>query len=197
MERNSREANAGNARRRGGRHNHPSGRRSIRKDRGMDGLVPAVEHKDMLHYTNSGLDNVWLVNGFERIETPHGSGVRIHDMKGLHKAIALRLVTSPAGLRGQDVRFLRSMLELSQDGLARAIGYTRPSVARWEGERGKRIPKAADHALRLFYAAYAAGDNLAHQLSHLLIELDELQHRVRREERFREADADGWFPEAA
>ncbi len=139
----------------------------------------------MFHYTNSGLDNVWLLNGFERIETPHGSGVQIHNMEGLHKVIATCMITSPAPLRGQDVRFLRSMLEFSRESLARVVGYSRVSVARWEINRDGRIPKSADHALRLFYAASAAGEDVVRRLSELLTELDELKHEMR-EARFRE-----------
>jgi DNA-binding transcriptional regulator YiaG len=143
----------------------------------------------MHHYTNCGLDYVWLVDGFEYLDTPHGRGVRIHDMGGLLKAIADRVITSPAPLRGQEVRFLRSMLDLSQDGLARVLGQSRPSVARWEGHREKAIPGASDRALRLFYAAQAAGNLAAKRMSDLLKELDEIQNGSR-EERF--TDADGW-----
>ena len=84
----------------------------------------------MHHYTNCGLDYVWLVNGFEHVETPHGGGIRIHDLAGLQRAIADRVIGAPTRLRGQEVRFLRSMLDVSQDGLARVLGQTRPSVAR-------------------------------------------------------------------
>lgn len=142
----------------------------------------------MHHYTNCGLDYVWLLNGFEYVETPHGRGVRIHDLDGLLKAIAERVISGPR-LRGQEVRFLRSMLDLSQDGLARILGQARPSVARWEGARDKPIPGASDRALRLFYAAQMAGGRAARQVSELLKELDEIEHGTR-EERFREAD--GW-----
>ncbi len=143
----------------------------------------------MLHYTNCGLDYVWLLNGFEHVETPQGRGVRIHDLEGLLKVIADRTISGPRRLRGQEVRFLRSMLDLSQDGLARVLGQTRPTVARWEGSRNKAIPGASDRALRLFYAAQAAGGRAARQVSELLKELDEIEHGAR-EERFREAD--GW-----
>ncbi len=42
--------------------------------------APAVERSKMHRYTNCGLDYVWLVNGFEHVETPQGRGVRIHDL---------------------------------------------------------------------------------------------------------------------
>lgn len=143
----------------------------------------------MHHYTRCGLDYVWLVNGFERVETPQGTGTRIHDIDGLQRAIADRVISAPRRLRGQEVRFLRSMLDVSQDGLARALGQTRASVARWEAAREKAIPGASDRALRLFYAAQAEGSDATKRLSDLLKELDEIQHGGR-EEHF--ADDDGW-----
>lgn len=143
----------------------------------------------MHHYTGCGLDYVWLVNGFKYVETPHGRGARIHDLDGLLKAIADRIISGPERLRGQEVRFLRSMLDLSQDGLARVLGQTRVTVARWEGRRDKAIPGASDRALRLFYAAQMAGARAAKEVSDLLKELDEIEHGMR-EERFR--DDGGW-----
>lgn len=143
----------------------------------------------MHHYTGCGLDYIWLVNGFDYVDTPYGRAVRIHNLPGLLKVIAERVVSGPARLRGQEVRFLRSMLDLSQDGLARALGQTRPSVARWEGQRDKAIPGASDHALRLFYAAQMAGGSAAKQISDMLKELDEIEHGAR-QEHFQEVD--GW-----
>jgi hypothetical protein len=37
-------------------------------------------------------DTVYLVNGYREIETPHGRGVSIEDVKGLHMAISHALV---------------------------------------------------------------------------------------------------------
>jgi hypothetical protein len=36
-------------------------------------------------YTDGGLRNVWLVNGYELKQTPFGEGVVIHDLDGLTK----------------------------------------------------------------------------------------------------------------
>ena len=46
------------------------------------------------HYTECGLDYVWLRNGFKRHETPYGSGVAITEADQLHKVIARAVVTS-------------------------------------------------------------------------------------------------------
>jgi DNA-binding transcriptional regulator YiaG len=125
------------------------------------------------HYTASGLDYIYLANGFTRHETDYGPGTSIDDMDGLHDAIARHVVTSPTRLRGQEVRFLRSMLDVSQAGLARILGTKRLTVARWEAKPGTSIPGTADRALRLFFALKMEGDQAATGLLELLAEIDE------------------------
>ena len=40
------------------------------------------------HYTMSGLEDVWLLNGFAIEHTCYSEGVRIEDADGLHRALA-------------------------------------------------------------------------------------------------------------
>lgn len=111
-------------------------------------------------------------------ETKHGAAIAIKDARGLHEAIALNIIGSPRRLRGQEVRFLRAQLKLSQEGLAKVLQTKRGSVARWEAEPAKAIPGLADSALRLFYAFTAQGHETARRLVDLLRELDELEHQA-------------------
>ena len=87
----------------------------------------------MHHYTDGGLKNVWLQNGFELRSTPYGKGVAIHDVEGLTKAICLALAVKSSPLSGIEFRYIRSggML-LSQAGLGAMLGVDVQSVARWE-----------------------------------------------------------------
>jgi len=128
---------------------------------------------EIYHYTGCGLDYVRLVNGFTHHDTPYGGGVSIEDMDGLHDQIARYIVSSPSRLRGQEVRFLRSMLDVSQAGLARILGTKRVTVARWEGKPNTPIPGTADRALRLFFALKVEGNESAHALLDLLADIDE------------------------
>jgi DNA-binding transcriptional regulator YiaG len=131
---------------------------------------------DLFHYTDCGLDYVYLANGYTVHETAHGEGVSIKDARALHACIALDVVAKPRPLQGQDVRFLRGLLRLSQEGLAKVLRQQRGSVARWEAEAGKDIPGAADSALRMFYALKAGGHDIAVKVVDLLQQIDELQH---------------------
>lgn len=149
---------------------------------------------EVYHYTGCGLDYVYLLDGYDVKETRHGKGVAIKDIAELHEAIALDVVSRPDPLRGQEVKFLRSMLRLSQAGIARVLRQQRGCVARWEADREKDIPGAADSALRMFYALKAGRHELAERLVDVLTELDELEHQVptnREVASFRDGDG-GW-----
>lgn len=144
-------------------------------------------------YRASGLDWVYLANGFTHHKTAYGPGVSIARADALHDAIATHAVTSPWRLRGQEVRFLRAMLDLSQDGLARALGTTRASVARWESARGQAIPGTADRALRLLYAVKAARRGIARRIAETL----PAPGQVQRGRSIFRVTAQGWQTEAA
>jgi DNA-binding transcriptional regulator YiaG len=150
------------------------------------------------HYTACGLDYVYLRNGFEVRETPHGRGVSIKDARELHAAIARAVVAAAERLRGQEVRFLRAQLKLSQEGLAKVLRRKRGAVARWEAEPDTPIPAAADAALRMFYTLKADGHVEAVRLVDLLTEIDELEHQLEMLEQERHQDfqvtGHGWEP---
>lgn len=110
----------------------------------------------MYHYTDGGLRNVWLVNGYEISKTPYGEGIRINDLDGLTVAICLALAKKPSPLTGVEFRYIRSAgLMQSQAGLATLLGNNEQAVARWE-KTGK-VPRWADKLVRLLYLARADG----------------------------------------
>lgn len=111
--------------------------------------------KNGYHYTEGGLMNVWLANGFTVRKTKHGEGVSIHDVDGLHRALAQALANKPR-LTGAEVRFLRKEMGLSQRGLGELLGVTDQAVALWE--RKGRLPKTADRLLRLIYVEHDSGN---------------------------------------
>lgn len=102
------------------------------------------------HYTESGLNNIYLLNGYKVIDTPRGKSISVHDIDGLHKAIGWFLISSRRDLSGDEIRFLRHEMLMSQDTLARLLGVSEQAVRRWE--RGKiDIPKPSESLLRLLY----------------------------------------------
>jgi putative transcriptional regulator len=48
----------------------------------------------MYHYTECGLDNVWLTNGFTKKQTAYGEAVAIAHADALHKLLAEDLINN-------------------------------------------------------------------------------------------------------
>ena len=102
------------------------------------------------HYTESGLDDVYLANGYDFVETEAGTSVRIHDIDGLHDAIARFLICERKVLSGMEIRFLRHEMLMSQNTLAHILDVTEQTVRRWEQDK-QPIPRSADAILRKLY----------------------------------------------
>ena len=109
---------------------------------------------DKYHYTECGLDYVYLLNGFEVVETPQGSTISIRNIDALHRAIGEFLCDQNAGLGGKEIRFLRSEMEMSQQTFAHLFSVDERTVSRWETE-AINMPKQADALLRLLYEEHA------------------------------------------
>lgn len=124
------------------------------------------------HYTESGLDNIILENGYTVHETPYGKGVSIQDTEGLHKAIAQWIVDRPCRINGAELRFLRLEMELTQKSLADILGADEQAVRRWEKGRARDITGPADRLLRALYKDYALGDGKLRAMVDRLAELD-------------------------
>jgi DNA-binding transcriptional regulator YiaG len=135
----------------------------------------------MYHYQGCGLPNVFLQNGYELVETPYGQGVTIHDLDGLHLALGTAIVGSPGPMVGHELRFLRTEMELSQAGLADALGCDEQSVARWEKGRSKQVNAPAERLVRLLYKNAKLGEK---RFASLLKNLQELERTLPSPRRF-------------
>jgi DNA-binding transcriptional regulator YiaG len=102
----------------------------------------------MYHYVESGLDNIWLRNGYLEEKTAYGPTLAFNDIAGLHRSISLAVVEQSGELRGTEIRFLRRQLDMSQASLAELIGVTSHSLALWEKGEAP-ITSPADKLLRL------------------------------------------------
>lgn len=128
------------------------------------------------HYRESGLDNVWLVNGYEKHKTSEGPAVSFKDVDALHRAIAQALIEKPARLTAKEFRFLRAELDLSQKALGDIIGASEQAIARWE-RRVTPVPTAEDRLMRALYREHAEGNARIRDLVERLATLDEREHR--------------------
>ena len=111
----------------------------------------------MYHYTDGGLRNVWLANGYEITQTLYGEGVSFHNLDGLTRSICMALTRKSSPLTGAEFRYIRSAgMLVSQPALGKLMGIDGQSVARWE--KTSKVPLWADKLARLLYAAQVNGD---------------------------------------
>lgn len=108
------------------------------------------------HYTACGLDNVWLANGFKVKTTHHGNAVAVNDVDGLHQLIAQTLIDKPGRLTGNEFRFLRTQIGLSQEALGELLDFSENAVSLWE--RKDMVPAACDQWLRMSMLAKLEGN---------------------------------------
>lgn len=122
-------------------------------------------------YTECGLDNVFLANGFELED----GRLRICDIEGLHRAIGKWLVSTRKRLTGSEIRYLRHELELSQVMLANLLGVNERTVIRWENDRSKPNTgnPAAERTLRLLYLEQAFGNRGVAEILELVANLED------------------------
>lgn len=101
---------------------------------------------ELLHYRESGLDNVYLANGWRWEETPIGRFLEIKDDRALFAALARHIIEQPHQPSGRELRYLRVYLDLNQTELGKLLGLSDQQVARWEKETSRIEPAV----LRLF-----------------------------------------------
>lgn len=75
------------------------------------------------------------------------------DIHGLHEAISNLLIFKKGLLDGGEIKFIRTMLDLSQNKLAALIGCRYQQILLWEKNKNK-ISKPADRLLRITLYTY-------------------------------------------
>lgn len=141
----------------------------------------------MYHYTDGGLRNVWLRNGYEMFDTPYGKAVSFQDGDGLIRAVCLALTRKVGRLTGVEFRYIRSSgFLMSQPSLAKLLGVDGQTVARWE--KSGKVPKWADKLVRLLYTAHADGNETIQSVVARINDVDRLVNQ----NITLEATSEGW-----
>ena len=148
------------------------------------------KRKAPLQYTLCGLDDVYLVSGYDLEDTEDGPVLSVHDVDGLRRAIGKYLATEKKVLNGKEIRFLRKELDLTQAELARLLRVSDQQVARWEKSHCE-MPGPADGLLRFIYLE-EIGDS-GFSVRNLLETLGEIDAPVQDMQIFAATD-EGWTP---
>lgn len=124
------------------------------------------------HYTESGLDYVYLNNGFVKKKTPYGEAVSIENVEELHKAIGISIARSPSQITPEEIRFLRVEMGVSQKALGHWMDVSDQAIARWE--KGKSdIPGPAIRLLKLLYLHFVDQESNVRDICERMAELDQ------------------------
>jgi len=100
---------------------------------------------ELYHYTECGLDNVFI-EGMCVPEDDHGEPVYcIRNVTGLHKVIAHGIVNHRSAMAGNELRFLRTEIGLTQAEMAQLVHCDAQTVGRWE--RGETVMPPPSEAL--------------------------------------------------
>ena len=142
-------------------------------------------------YRACGLNEIYLLNGYELAEHDGDQHLSVTKMKELHQAIGRHLVTHRKGLTPKEIRFLRNTLGLTQAQLAAKLGNNARSVLRWEmGEC--EVPGASEKLLRVVFLASLPDEEemsaLKEFLNSNLSALDELDETTTAQGRFQLGD---------
>ena len=111
---------------------------------------------ELYKFDMSGLDNVWLVNGFTWHDTPYGKAIQIEDGEALTRAIAHAVLHKPANITGKEIRFLRTHFEMSQPDLAKLLSKDTQTIARWE--KSGKTAKTTEMLARVVFANLLDGN---------------------------------------
>lgn len=121
------------------------------------------------HYTECGLNNIYLQNGFSYLKNNHGKTIRIEDINDLHNAISDYLIYEKHPLNGKEIRFLRHELGISFGELGNLIGKSNDAISRWERDKFK-IDGSSERLLKLLYADIIFNNDKEYRNQQIILE---------------------------
>ncbi len=115
------------------------------------GSKTTIRRSQRYHYTESGLDTVYLENiELRACESCDAVAPRIPRINQLHATIGRAIALQQVPLSGKEVRFLRKQLGLKARELAALLRVDVTTFSRWENEE-QRIGPQSDALIRCTY----------------------------------------------
>ncbi len=84
--------------------------------------------------------------------------VGANDVRRLEIAGVAKILASPAALRGEQIRWIRSVLGLDPIHFAELLGLSRATIIRYEAEGD--LPRPSDYAIRFLALAWLSPEGL-------------------------------------
>lgn len=137
------------------------------------------------HYTECGLDNVFIEGMAEVQDHASEETLEIPAIGLLHAAIAEGIVMLPSKMSGKELRFLRTEMGLTQEKLAGVLKVTLLTISRWEREESP-IKDTAEMLIRLMA--------VEHLGLHVDLNVDSVSAKVTRAARTNPLRIDGSDP---
>ncbi len=137
-------------------------------------------NKQPFQYWQSGLDYIYLLNGVEWYEHNNELFYKIQEIDSLHELIAQSIIQSSNPIRGMELRFLRSLLGLSQASLGAHMGRKRDVVAKAEAKSHEKVNGAIDRLIRFIYAGTKSNPREIKRMIDLMDDIaeEEYQHEI-------------------
>ena len=105
---------------------------------------------EQYQYRESGLNNVFVRGvGIDRCKCGQ-EYVQLPGAQEVHDQVASALLSKSSLLTGPESKFLRKWLRMTSEEMAKALGYTRVTVSRWENDG---LSAKTDRTLRLYASA--------------------------------------------
>lgn len=129
-------------------------------------------------FTECGLKNVTL-QGVEIIQCPHcgEEQVVIPHLDELMRTLAFAVISQPYRLQGEDVRFLRKYLKMTQAEFASYLDIDKTNLSKWENNQDK-IGEQSDRLMRSI--TIALGDGLKERIEEVVRSFPHIHKSKRR-----------------
>lgn len=109
------------------------------------------EKGERYHYTECGLDNVYLENiSVYTCNKCSDEFVEIPQPVQLHIMLAIVISQKPAPLNGQEIRFLRKEVGMTGKAYAEMLGVNPVTLSKWENNNLNR-ESSSDRAIRMAF----------------------------------------------
>ncbi len=99
-----------------------------------------------------GLEYITVYVRPDRISDEYGPVFKASHLRKIDKKIAVMLIAAPRPIRGIELKVLRKVIGMGIREFAAAIGVSHPTVINWERAEKRRLDRAEEAFVRIFFS---------------------------------------------